>query len=1110
MEAAETDTVPFEALLAYGIMDTPNEPVFDRLTAVAAGMFGAPVALLTFIDRDRMWVKSSYGTDPVELPRPATFCTHTIAQGELVVLDTHKDTKFATHPLVTGALSPFKGLQALRFYAGVSLVAADGAHIGTICVLDDAPRTELPTHTLEALRALGGLAIDLLDGRRQNLAEQEATRRALVIDHMLARIALASGCRSALEGLMRCLGQAYHSISGQLWLRSTGETSLRTVSAYRDGTMDGLEESLPDAGVIDLADSFMGSAIAQDRPIEVAISQAGPFADDKMIAACRAQELSHLVVVPFVAGDEAYVIALGFEGHDFDVAKRMHELVMIRDGLKPAVLNKATEERLRLLSSGLDMVPSGVVITQLDGPSNDHPPHIIYVNDGFCRMSGYAATELIGQKIDIIHGTETSAADVQSLRTAAYAGRPARTSLLEYRKDGTTYNAQVDLVPIGRGHEGRGYRVSLHMDITNKLLAEREQRQQSESFRVLFVANPLPMWVYDGQTMQFLMVNQAAIAFYGWSLEQFMAMTIRDIRPAEEWQTVESIPHTGASSMSEHRTWVHNRADGSVVKMYGVSQPHPMGGPHARLSVFWDVTGVEAAREELKRKNASLLELTQQLREKTNEAVEANRLARLSTWCLTSDLAEMSWSDDMYTLIDRTRDEFPPSYKNTLHVLHTEDRSLFEQAVRLANADGGNHQLEARVIRPDGRTRHIRIALHRASAEKVSAGLIGYFQDVSEQWETQQALMRAERLAILGNLTGGIAHDFNNLSTVVTLNLEEAIAELPETDDLQIVLGAALQAAQRGAELTSQLLAYARQAPLRPHEVSLGAFFQTISPLVKRALGPNYTVQLTIDDKDCMPLVDSSQLQSAVLNIALNARDAMPGGGEVLIRATSVRLPSVTFPIDQVTSGDYALISISDLGCGIEPEILPHVFEPFYTTKQSASGLGLSMADGFVGQSGGYITVESTVGQGTTIRLFLPMAAPAVTKPLDPAGLTRKRALLVEDKPAVLATVSRMFVQLGYDVCGVPNAAAALAELDRGQDFALMFTDIVLPGEMDGIALSKAVQRRAPHIPILLTSGFSDYNLSQSDVPGIGILMKPYKRQDLLDRLNGLTAPSSC
>ena len=615
------------------------------------------------------------------------------------------------------------------------------------------------------------------------------------------------------------------------------------------------------------------------------------------------------------------------------------------------------------------------------------------------------------------------------------------------------------------------------------------------------------MWVYDGQTMQFLMVNQAAVAFYGWSLEQFMAMTIRDIRPVDQWQVMESVPHRGTYPMSDHRTWVHNRADGSIVKMYGVTQAHPTGGIHARLSVFWDVTEIEAAREELKRNNESLVELAQQLSEKTNELTGANRLARLSTWRLSSDLAEMRWSDDMYTLIDRARDEFPPSYQNALHILHPDDCAPFERAIKLVNAAGGDHQLEARVIRPDGRTRHVRIALHRASAEKASAGLIGYFQDISEQWETHQALMRAEKLAILGNLTGGIAHDFNNLLTVVTLNLEEAIAEVPETDDLQVILVAALQAAQRGAELTSQLLAYARQAPLRPQEVSIGALFQTIGPLIKRALGPNYKVQIAINDTDCMPLVDSSQLQSAILNIALNARDAMSAGGEILIRATSVRLPSATFPIDQVTPGDYALISVSDLGCGIEPDVLPHVFEPFYTTKESASGLGLSMVDGFVGQSGGRITVESEVGRGTTIRLFLPIAVSSIAKPLDPAGLTRKRALLVEDQAAVLATVSRMFVQLGYEVCGVASAAAALAELDQCQDFAVMFTDIVLPGEMDGIALSKVVACRAPEIRVLLTSGFSEYNLSQSDLPGMGILMKPYKRQDLLDKLNAIMAP---
>jgi signal transduction histidine kinase len=418
------------------------------------------------------------------------------------------------------------------------------------------------------------------------------------------------------------------------------------------------------------------------------------------------------------------------------------------------------------------------------------------------------------------------------------------------------------------------------------------------------------------------------------------------------------------------------------------------------------------------------------------------------------------------------------------------------------------------MLRSDGQLRRVRIEFRPAHPTDATTGgssgdLIGYVQDTTERWETQQSLLRSERLAILGHLAGGIAHDFNNLLTVVTLNLEEVIAELPETGELRDILIAALRSAQRGSELTNQLLAYARQSPLAPKATSLDQLFQSILPVVRRAIGKKHPLRLTLEDGGCTPLVDPTQLQNAIVNLALNASEAMPDGGEVVIEANQVRLPSADYPVTEPASGPFAMISVTDRGCGIPPDLVSRIFEPFYTTKApgTGGGLGLSSVDGFVAQSGGRILVESEVGRGTTMRLFLPLPTIEVTAAdasLDGAVVEsrRPRALVVEDQPAVLATVSRMFKQLGYDVCGVENAADALAELDRDNNFDVLFSDIVLPGGLDGIALSKEVARRTPAIRILLTSGYSEHNAVNDPRPGYGILAKPYSRQELKDRLS--------
>ena len=487
------------------------------------------------------------------------------------------------------------------------------------------------------------------------------------------------------------------------------------------------------------------------------------------------------------------------------------------------------------------------------------------------------------------------------------------------------------------------------------------------------------------------------------------------------------------------------------------------------------------------------------MRARTEELTDANRLAQLGTWRLSRDRKTMAWSDEIYNLIGRKREDFPPSYENAIDMFHPDDRRLFANPFDGVK-DVAARRIDARIIRADGRLRHVKIDFRVAT----DGSLAGYVQDWSERWETEQALMRSEKLAILGQITGGVAHDFNNLLTVITLNLEESIEELPDSDDLHAVLVPALQASRRCAELTNQLLSYARQAPLRPQEIGLDVFFSTCRPMIRRVLGKQHDLVLEVKNGRAAPMVDASQLQTALVNLALNARDAMPDGGCLRVEATTVALPSRLYDLDEAAPGDYAVISLADTGCGIPPANLTRIFEPFFTTKDATgnSGLGLSMVDGFARQSGGYTQVRSEVGNGTTVRLFLPLAKAEKRADVQP----RPRALLVDDQPAVLATVQRMFNQLGYDVCAVADAASALAELDRDRNFTILFTDIVLPGGMDGFALSKVVRNRAPDIRILLTSGYSEKDLSQSGVPGVDILAKPYKRKDLLDRLTALTS----
>ena len=1087
------------ALTPYNVMGTAPEDAFDRLTAIAAHMLQVPVALLSFLDTEREWIKSSFGTELREVPRELTFCKHMLSVERLdsmVVLDMGKDDRFLAHPFVAGA-------PHVKFYAGVPLVTPGGVRIGSMCAIDYNPRATFDEHELNALCELARVTMDLLEARRLAIERQAAMDRAIFADGVLAIVAGAPDRASALDSVMHELGRRQGAVGGQLFRRWPSGLALEQIGNFGlVPTVQGESETQAVHGV------GLVTCVSESQSVIVSCTEPeGEFAAEPLVVASHELGISTVLSIPFSGSCQGFTIVLYF-GDAAAAGAAMADEAALRRTIGPSLERKASEERLRLLGSALDTAADGIIITDVDAAGLSH--RIAYVNRALCEMTGYTEAELVGWLPRMLYGPDTDEAEVARFRAEMPSGKTS-ASLAYYRKDGTRFSIEMGLAAVPDSTGTATHFVNIVRDVTLKLEREQRERHLLESFQLLFENNPLPMWMIDRSTLQFLKVNRAAVAFYGWSEAEFSAITLRDIRPMVEVPAIEDALQSTLPTLSDNRVWKHRRKDGSLVHMGGAMQPHPAAGENAMLAALWDLTDIVAAREDLSSSNRLLAKLADAMREKTEQLMEAQALAHLGAWSLSADRTEMTWSEEVYRLIGRERRTFPPSLQNALAVLHPEDRARFEKPEQATNAAGYRSEHEVRIIRPDGRIRYFRIESRPASRDSLDRGLFGYVQDVTERRETEQALLRSEKLAILGHLTGGVAHDFNNLLTVVTLNLEEAIAELPEDSPLQDILVPALQSAQRGSELTGQLLAYARQAPLRPQTLSLGNFFTTCRPMIRRALGKVYEPAFTIEDDRLAPMVDGAQLQTALLNLVLNARDAMPSGGRIDIRAAKVTLPSREFPPLDAKPGDYAMIEVADHGCGIAAEALPHVFEPFYTTKDAGkgSGLGLSMVDGFTRQSGGYTNIQSEAGKGTIVRLFLPLPIKPGTD-AELAGTPRKlRALLVEDQPAVLGTVSRMFVQLGYDVDGVGEASAALAALDSGRRYDLLFTDIVLPGEMDGIALSKVARKVAPQMRIMLTSGFSEHDLPQSGISGAEILMKPYKRQDLFDRLTKLERPSA-
>jgi signal transduction histidine kinase/CheY-like chemotaxis protein/HAMP domain-containing protein len=401
-------------------------------------------------------------------------------------------------------------------------------------------------------------------------------------------------------------------------------------------------------------------------------------------------------------------------------------------------------------------------------------------------------------------------------------------------------------------------------------------------------------------------------------------------------------------------------------------------------------------------------------------------------------------------------------------------------------------------------------AWYEVNAFPSSEGLAVYFRDVTEHKRAldaarlmQEQLHQSQKMEAVGQLTGGVAHDFNNLLTVVAGNLERIEDHAGDNERVRHLAAAARQAADRGAKLTAQLLTFSRRQPLEPKVLYADRLIREFEPLLRRAVGERCLIKLISEERLWPCHVDPAQLETAVLNLSLNGRDSMPAGGVLEIMARNVILEDGA--LAGLVPGPYVSLSVKDTGCGMSPETRDRVFEPFFTTKDvgKGTGLGLSMVYGFVRQSGGHVTVESSLGVGTTVTIYLPKAAQtpdddvkAVQKEAVPIG--SGRILVVEDDEQVLEITSAMLIELGYQVLRARNGASAIRMLESATEVDLLLSDVVMPHGMSGVELAREAKRLRDGIKVLLTSGYATDVLARHQARGeFPFISKPFYRAEL-------------
>ncbi len=397
--------------------------------------------------------------------------------------------------------------------------------------------------------------------------------------------------------------------------------------------------------------------------------------------------------------------------------------------------------------------------------------------------------------------------------------------------------------------------------------------------------------------------------------------------------------------------------------------------------------------------------------------------------------------------------------------------------------------------------------------------VLGFFVlsiDITEQKASQAALIQAQKMEAVGQLTGGLAHDFNNLLSIIIGNLSALQERSRPGDAAGEFVAPALHAAQRGAELIKRLLTFSRRQMLDPCPIEVGKLVHNMTQLLTRSLTENVRIHTQLPGKPLHAFVDPHQLENAILNLALNARDAMPGGGDLTIRVSERHIPDSLSMLVELPVGDYVQIDVTDTGNGIEPEALARVFEPFFTTKPfgRGSGLGLSMVYGFVRQSGGNIRVRSTPGVGTTVTFVLPRAEAAaaaerLAQPASPqAASVKGPVLLVEDEPEVRRIIRLQLADLGYPVLEASDGPEAAMLLENVPDIAILISDTIMPGGLGGRELAAHARGLRPDLPVLLITGYaSEDALVEAADLDLPVLRKPFDRAALGAALRALENP---
>ena len=621
--------------------------------------------------------------------------------------------------------------------------------------------------------------------------------------------------------------------------------------------------------------------------------------------------------------------------------------------------------------------------------------------------------------------------------------------------------------------------------------AEGALEDSERKYKLLFVANPHPMWFFDPKTLAFLDVNEAATRHYGYSRQEFLSMTIKDIRPPDEVARMLEVVAEAHDGLNLSGQWKHKKKDGTIIQVEVTSHEIDYSGRKAKVVLAHDITARKLALENLVQSEKKYRTLFEESMDGLFISTPGGKILDAN-----SALVEMMGYDSKEEVLalDVTKDIYA-------------NESERERLLKMLESEDFVENFEAVEKKKDGQKINV---LLNVTAQRDTEGNIvtirGLTRDVTEQRKLEQQFFRAQRMESIGTLAGGIAHDLNNVLAPITMGVEMLKSRIKD-EGSQKILRTMEVSAHRGSGMIKQVLTFARGVSVERVVLQIGHLIREMQKIMAETFPKSIQFRTKVANNLWPVSADATQIHQVLLNLCVNARDAMPDGGFLTIAAENVVLDKNSIPKSiESKSGPYVYLTVTDTGTGIPQRLIDKVFDPFYTTKEigKGTGLGLSTVHSIVKNHGGFINLYSEMGKGTKFSVYLPAEPDAEEKKLEveieiPSG-QGEFILLIDDEASIREMCKTMLVTYGYNVFTASDGTeAVLLYLEHTKDIKIVITDMMMPF-MDGRATIKALRKINPYLKIIATSGFmgQEKSIDLSDLPVYAFLAKPYTASKLL------------